>query len=1042
MTAGALPRPPEPSGRTLRRIGYPLELVRARLARRADRVVLVGLGVAAGAAVLALVYAGSAIMEDRSLERAAAALPASDRAVQATWFGTLGTGANGWRRLDAGVRPQLRAATGREPIAAMLYREASIDGRLVDLRAVDGVGRYLRLTSGRLPRRCEPTRCEVLRVAGEGPLPSKPTLRLVEVGTATVPATAPYRDFLGRPPADTAVLAGAIQYHTPPRPPLVVAEGVDGLSRTPELSTFYRSYAWFVPIAAGSVHPWSVDAFRARVDRLRSTIGTQAVGADAFDVTAPTAELTAAAADGRAAGRRLLLLGGEAAALLLAFMVLAASGLRRDADAAWRRLSWFGARRWQLVLFSLSESSAVAAGAAALGWAAGVGLALAAGSLAGVPAGEVVRHSAASGRGIALGALLALAAGLLLFAALRAPTARVGGSRITGADAAALGALLAIAIGLARGGADAGSLASGNGTGVFLLLLPALVAFVAAVVAARLLAPLLRALERAGRRGPVAVRLAALSLARNPGHATVAVTFLVVSLGLSVFAVAYRSTLAAGQRDQAAYAVPADFVLAEDLSQLVPVTHVPPPPGDAIPVVRQTGDVSRLESSSGADVLGIPAAALPRLAGWRGDFASRSPGALARAIAPAGPTALRTLALPAGARTLDAVVAGRGDAILVRATVVLRDGDFVTVRLGPTPSDGVSTLHARLPPRTARLLGLTFELLNNGRRTANAGTGLQPTANGRLELRSLRAGGHVVASGWDGWTPVGGVAGRRGRLAYALTTDTDSGFRLRQPTDGLALPAIVTPRLAAAAGKDGLLPFEITGERVVLRVAAVADRFPGATQPDFVVVDEGLLSTALDSLLPGLGAPTETWLDVPSGEERATAARLARPPYDVLDVRSRTAVEDSLRADPLARGALLVLAGTALVALALAVVGLLLGLLADLRDESGELFDLETQGATPSLLRRHLHLRALVVALFGVLGGVATGAVLSVVVLDLVRLTAGAAAPDPPLVLVVDPTLLLAGGLAFAVAVGAAVVLATRLGFRSAAAGRFREAGP
>ena len=103
--------------------------------------------------------------------------------------------------------------------------------------------------------------------------------------------------------------------------------------------------------------------------------------------------------------------------------------------------------------------------------------------------------------------------------------------------------------------------------------MPALIVFAAAVVAARLLVPALRGIGRLGRRGPIALRLAAASLARNPGHAAIASTFLVASLGLALFAVSYRSTLLTGQRDEARYAVPASFVLSEDFDQLVPVLH-------------------------------------------------------------------------------------------------------------------------------------------------------------------------------------------------------------------------------------------------------------------------------------------------------------------------------------------------------------------------------------------------------------------------------------------------------------------------------------
>src|SRR5205085_3187977 len=116
-----------------------------------------------------------------------------------------------------------------------------------------------------------------------------------------------------------------------------------------------------------------------------------------------------------------------------------------------------------------------------------------------------------------------------------------------------------------RGGANAESLARSGGTGVVLLLLPGLVVFVAAVAFARVVAPALRLAERAGRRGPVPVRLAALSIARHPGSALVVCVFLLISVSLAVFAAGYRATLAQNVHEQALYAVPADFVLSEDL---------------------------------------------------------------------------------------------------------------------------------------------------------------------------------------------------------------------------------------------------------------------------------------------------------------------------------------------------------------------------------------------------------------------------------------------------------------------------------------------
>ena len=125
-----------------------------------------------------------------------------------------------------------------------------------------------------------------------------------------------------------------------------------------------------------------------------------------------------------------------------------------------------------------------------------------------------------------------------------------------------------------------------------------------------------------------------------------------------------------------------------------------------------------------------------------------------------------------------------------------------------------------------------------------------------------------------------------------------------------------------------------------------------------------------------------------------------------LTVTSRATTLARLTDDPLARGALITLAGTAAVALLLALVGLVLSVVGDVRDERGELFDLEAQGASPATIRTHLRLRAALVAGFGIVGGVALGAVLSALVVSLVSVTAGAAEPEPPLQLSLDLPLL------------------------------------
>jgi hypothetical protein len=990
----------------LRRIVYPLGLVAARLRGGGSRLGLVLLGVIAGAAVLAAVLAGRLVMQDRALAQATAQLAPGDRQVQVTWSGAT----NDFVRLNAFVVPTVRALTGNRPAAAMLFREASVQRRLVNLRAADDLGRFVNLVSGRLPAVCVPSHCEVLRLEGKGPIPSTKVLRLIEVGRAVLKPGAPIAPFV-LPTPPTEMVAHAVRYHTPQPSPVVIANGVAGLSQTPELETFYRSYAWFLPIASGDVHPWGIDAFQSRVQRLSSQIEASS---DGFQVTAPTEALTNAAGASRAAARRLLLLGGEGGALLLAFTILAAAALRRDASDARRRLTWFGATRWQVELFTLAESTALAAVGTLAGWALGGAVAAFIAARAGSPAADVVSHALLSRGGLLAALGVALVAGLLLFATVRAPAVQVGRLKFTPLDAAALGAIAVVLVGWARGSVDAQQLASSGGTSAFLLLVPALIVFAAAVVAARLLAPTLRAVGRAGRRGPIAVRLAAASLARNPGHAAIAATFLVASLGLALFAVAYRSTLQHGQHDEAAYAVPASYVLSEDLSQLVPVLHGPPPAGSR-QVLRLSGNVT---SGTTFSFLGI--GSVNDVGGWRSDFATQPLRALGAAIAPHRDTALRTTALPRG-RRFTVSVRTQGDDVAVRAIFRSSLGDYESVAIGKTNGRHTVVLHGRIPFAHASLAQIELDLLNGGRNSANAGTGLQPAAKGVLTFGTPRVDGRSVGKAFAAWTGTGGISGTSTRLGYVLTPDRTSRFRPRQPTDGAVLRVLATPHVAAAAGPHGIIPLQIEGELVAARIVGVVKRFPSIVG-DAVIADRVTAATSLDTRSPGLGTTDELWLNTQQ-----------RPSVPQLAVQSRADTLAQLQADPLARGALLTLAGTAAVALLLALVGLLLAVVGDVRDDRGELFDLEAQGAAPATIRAHLRLRALLVAVFGILGGVALGALLSALVISLVSVTAGSAKPEPPLLLSLDLPLLAAAAAAYVLIAALLVFAATALRGRAPA---------
>src|ERR671937_892727 len=265
-----------------RRILFPLWLAGLRLARRGERVVLVALGIAAAAALLAAVSAGSLVARDRSLDRQTARLAAADRAVRVVWGGIASGPSNRFSAVDAAARDALRPFPGR-PVRAMLFRQSQAAGRLFDLGAVDGLGR---LDSA------------------------------VPLGNLVTRET-----YAG-------VLSSSLRYHTAATPPLLLAEGVEGLATVPVFEPTYRSYTWTLPLAPGRLHPWSLERFATDVTRACSALTALTL---AYDVTAPTDQLRDADLTGRVSARRLLLIGGQAAALLLAFAVLAAVRLPRDA---------------------------------------------------------------------------------------------------------------------------------------------------------------------------------------------------------------------------------------------------------------------------------------------------------------------------------------------------------------------------------------------------------------------------------------------------------------------------------------------------------------------------------------------------------------------------------------------------------------------------------------------------------------------------------------------------------------------------------------
>jgi hypothetical protein len=1026
-------RPHAESGRAPfgARLRAPLGVAGARLRARPGRAALVALGVAAAAATLVAILGGSLVARDRAVQRALAGLSPAERSFRVDAFGLPGD--DNYAQTDRLVRAALAPLAAGTPLRATFFRELRIDGELVQLGGIDGLDGLVRLRSGRMPRVCDAARCEVLEIGSGGRARlDEAGIHLVRVGTADVPRRAVFGSSI-----DTQQQGGD-------NPTLLITAGAktfDGLSA---YDGFYRIYSWISPLDPRRLHIWEINRVLDRETLAQTNL---ARAGDVFQLSGPDQALTDARSQGRVAAERMLLVGGEGSALLLGFALVAAMGLRRGLANEGRRLRQRGAGRLQVWLSAGAEITATTLAGVVVGAAAGVAAVAVVAHEAGLPGGAVITHSIVTALGLGVTAGVWLAATATVFAGSRVRDTEVRRRRVRLLDVAAVGAAAAVALGLARGGLDAQSLSSGSNT-TLLLGLPILVSFVAAVAAVRLLHPLTRLAERVARKSRIELRLALLALSRAPVRTTATAAFLLVSLGLGLFAVSWRSTLQQGAGDEAAFAVPLDFSVVEGPRLVLPLEastlagyDALAPGTHAYPVLRRSADVAGVGTSIlSPTVLGLPADAISHLR-WRSDFSSDSPGELALRLGADGPVVPNGISFPKGATR--AFLTVRLTGVAVHLDLIVRDADDRTYLLflgekGP----GTWRLRAKLPRGPLQAVGLAVSLASAEQLGfSHRETGGEEAApeSGAALVEPLRASipgkPDVTLTDWHGFVTRGGLrltTGSRIGLTYAFTQGQTMLLRLPQPTDGKSLRVIASPDVAQSAGPGGTLTLDFQDVRVPARIVAVAKRFPNSEQEGegFVIADEQRLATTLDAGSPGTGTPLELWLSTPYRSLDTVAAALGRPPFDSLTVSSQRDLRDMLASDPLARGISLSLAAAALAALALALAGFWVALLSELRDERGELFDLEAQGVSPGTLRRQFRLRAAGLLAAGVVGGCVLGLFLSRLVVSVVRVSGTTAPPDPPLRLDIPWEFVLLGlGLVVA---GLAIVVevATRHAFR------------
>jgi len=994
--------------RVWRRVRAPLLVAFARLRGGPGRALLVLIGVAVATAMLVGVLGASQIARDGVLRQALSDLPSRERSFRVDLVGL--SAQQRYTRVDGAARGALATISGADPLRVTFFRDSWVDSEFVRLAGVDDLADHVVLRSGRLPRRCTPRACEVLQIGTTGRrVLHEGQITLIRVGIAGLrdpDAFGPAFQDLRQYRAQQSLVQSIV----------LLAPSAASFERLPAFAFLFRVHSWVSTPDPGTMRSWQIGSILERESRAQARLG--AVD-PAFTLEGFDAVLLDAQQRGEISGQRMILIGGGASALLLGFALVAGVGLRRGLAIERDRLLQRGATRPQVWLALGAEVGTITVA----GWLLGIGTgALAVTALArrlGLPPGAIVQHAYLERRALLVILLTWVVAAAVVIAVTLG--AEQGGERrrVRLIDVAALGAVLIAAVGLTRGGITTDSLAAGRES-TLLLVLPALVCFVGGAAAWRLLGPVTALGERASRRGPTAVRLALLALARAPSRASVAGSFLVVAVGFALFAASYAATLGRGAHDESAFAVPLDFTLSQGAQSELPLDiagldrYRQVGPGvRAYPVLRRAATVGGVGTAvKSVVVLGVPRTALARVR-WRRDFSSLSQAELASRLGRDGPAALRGPAIPPSAESFRLRVRLQGTPL--RVDLVLEDarGRVRTVRLGRA-GRGSSLLTARVPSgkdgySAARVVGVELSLPTSETawffHLAHEGRVLTAPA-GSLTLQALSVvssdGRTRALTAWGGWVTRGRGFSIRGRLPlraeYSFREVQPLILRPREQTDDRPLRVVASPAIVSAAGHSGLLTLDFGGARVRARVVGVASRFPTiSTDDEFVIADESRLATALDADDPGTAAPGEVWLSVPATAARSAEAAVQRRPFSSLAVTSRRELLQLRAHDPLSHAIVYALGVSALLALALALLGLWVTLAAETRDEGGEYFELEAQGVTPATLRQHLRIRGLALLTFGIVGGALLGFALSRIVVSLVQVSAETGSPQPPL---------------------------------------------
>ena len=945
-----------------------------------------GLSAAIGGVLVALV--APVIAGDVALRRELEAGTAADRTVTVV-------STDGPKGSDPSVDNYVRGLLGDrglvDTVRLTLFGQlATGNGDIFRIVGVDDLARLVSLDSGTLPTRCDADRCEAViwrRPGAPESVELDDSLHVSVVGTVS-------RE-------DDRLLSGTFKPED--REAVLFVDGAASPARIDALTPVDRSTGWIATVDPRRMSVSRVPAFL----RDLATLGQRNDVANLV-VTGPVQTLDEVTRRARITVHRMALPVGQAGAMLAGFAVVTTFAVR-----PWHRR---GLRILQLRSSTMGEEWRFALVEALL--------LVMIGALVGVAVGVVGTASVAAAAHVDIRAAIRLlgqwrvvgpfcvliAAGFGgTVAMLHAPHSDERPRRLLRlSDGIGLAAVGVWVVASQRGVTTAETLA--NGADPLLSITPALACIAAACIAVRVL-PLLGAVLR--RLVPARAWVARLAVGDSAGHrrrSVLTAAFVTASITMATFALGYRTTLQTGSADQAAFAVPLDLTLREGPKLVSPQSVRPPAVWSqtagifATNVLRRSVGLRRSGTAADSvEAIGIDPRALDELHTWRGDFGPRPAPA---AIATSAPEETG-VSIPAGAAhiTMTSTPLPPG----VELGLVLERADGSWHESIATPDDSGTRWTTELNPfeHDVRVEGFRIGNLHD----SAAGPSQVATAID-VVLTGVTSDGGPLSIDWSQMSST--------QAQLAIASAPTSGLRITSSVHGttnlvltgrsqaVVLPAIVDP-LTAATATDGVVTLEVpNGGTLRVRVAVVDSAFP-TTGARFVVVDQAAMSSALDRIQPGTGAPTEMWLAARGAPaRRALYSAVASRAFAILDHSVRTELEAQLSGDTLGRSVMMAFLVASLAAALLGAMALVFAANSDRLDEIDVLRALRSSGATSGQLSRLQRTRCLMVIAASVPIGVVCGLVLLAAVRDSLSVGATGTAPVPALRTVVAPAMILA----------------------------------